>query len=139
MQKLTLIGNLGNDPKIKEFENGGKIATFSVADTQRERKLKDGTIIPARTTWFDCVAKGSTVKFVEDYCKKGLLVYIEAKMQTRSYNDKNGAERNIKEFVVKEIHILTPKKHCQDPVPAVDPYPGEPVDTHKAPEDELPF
>lgn len=139
MQKIFVIGHVGNDPKVKVFENGGKAANFSVAETEREKKLKDGRTIPARTTWFDCVAKGVTADFVEKYIKKGLLVHIEAKMQTRSYTDQSGVERRVNEFVVKEINILTPKAQRQDPAPAAEPYPGEPTDGFKAPEEELPF
>lgn len=52
---------------------------------------------------------------MENYIKKGLLVHIEAKMQTRSYTDQSGVERRVNEFVVKEINILTPKAQRQEP------------------------
>lgn len=109
MHKIILIGNLGKDPEIKTFENGGKVANFSVADTERAYKTKDGKDIPEHTEWFDCVARGSVANFVESYVKKGHKVYIEGKIKTRSYDKQDGSKAYIKELHVISLESLTPK------------------------------
>lgn len=109
MQKVILIGNLGKDPEVKAFENGGKVANFSIADTERAYKTKDGKEIPEHTEWFDCVARGSIANFVESYIKKGHKVYVEGKIKSRSYDKQDGSKAYVKELIVSTLESLTPK------------------------------
>jgi single-strand DNA-binding protein len=138
MQKVILIGNLGKDPEVKSFENGGKVANFSVADTERAYKTKDGKDIPEHTEWFDCVARGSIANFVESYIKKGHKVYVEGKIKTRSYDKQDGSKAYVKELIVSNLESLTPKgEGSGQPAPA-QPQPSQP--TPQQPEnDGLPF
>jgi hypothetical protein len=72
MQKVILIGNLGKDPEVKSFDNGGKVANFSVGVTERGYTTKDGKNIPEHTEWFNCVVRQSGLAGVaEQYLKKG--------------------------------------------------------------------
>lgn len=137
MQKIEFIGNLGKNPQEKVFEDG-KIAEFSVGVTEHERTLKDGTTIPASTEWFNCIARNRLADVVMKYMSKGHKVWIESKMRTRKYTDKNGIEREAKEFIVKNIELLTPKERRADPVPAAEPLTPPAQEVFKE-GDDLPF
>ena len=108
MNKVMLIGNLGKDAEVKTFDNGGKVVNFTVATTERGYTTKDGRQIPDKTEWHDCVIKRDGLTKVGDYLKKGIKVYVEGKIESREY-EKDGAKHKIKEIVVSEIEILTPK------------------------------
>jgi single-strand DNA-binding protein len=137
MQKVILIGNLGKDPEVKAFENGGKVANFSVADTERAYTTKDGKEIPEHTEWFDCVARGSIANFVESYIKKGHKVYVEGKIKTRSYDKQDGSKAYVKELIVSTLESLTPKgEGGSQPQPQVTPMPQNPQQEDKG---DLPF
>ena len=113
MQKIFVIGHVGNDPKVKVFENGGKAANFSVAETEREKKLKDGRTIPARTTWFDCVAKGVTADFVEKYIKKGDKITVLGSLSYREYEKKEGGKGYVTDIIGYDV--ILPKQESNRP------------------------
>ena len=109
MQKVILIGNLGKDPEVKSFDNGGKIANFTVGVTERGYKTKDGKEIPDHTEWFNCsVRQSGLAGVVEQYVKKGNKVYVEGKLRTREY-EKDGQKKYLTELVVDNMELLTPK------------------------------
>ena len=109
MQKVILIGNVGKDPEVKSFDNGGKIANFSVGVTERGYTTKDGKNVPEHTEWFNCVVRQSGLAgVVEQYLKKGNKVFIEGKMKTREY-EKDGQKRYLTELMVDSMELLTPK------------------------------
>lgn len=109
MQKVILIGNLGKDPEVKSFENGGKIVNFTVGVTERGYKTKDGKEIPDHTEWFNCsVRQNGLAGVVEQYVKKGNKVYVEGKLRTREY-EKDGQKKYLTELLVDNIELLTPK------------------------------
>lgn len=109
MQKVILIGNLGKDPEVKTFDNGGKVANFSVGVTERGYKTKDGKDIPDHTEWFNCVARNGFASVVEQYVKKGNKVYVAGKLRTREYNKQDGSKGYMTELNVEELELLTPK------------------------------
>jgi len=104
MHKIFLTGNVGQDPQVKTFENGGKVANFSVADTERGYKTKDGKEIPDHTEWFRCVVRSSLADIVEKYLKKGMHVEIIGKLRTREY-EKDGQKYSTTELVVEELKL----------------------------------
>lgn len=109
MQKLIITGNLGKDPEIKSFENGGKVANFTVGVTERGYKTKDGKDISDHTEWFNCVVKQNGLAgVVEQYVKKGNKVLIEGKIRTREY-EKEGQKKYVQEVIVESMELLTPK------------------------------
>lgn len=109
MQKVILIGNLGKDPEVKTFENGGKLANFNVGVTERGYKTKDGKDIPDHTEWFTCsVRQSGLVGVVEQYLKKGNKVFVEGKLRTREY-EKDGQKKHLTELMVDSLELLTPK------------------------------
>ena len=98
VNKVTLIGRLGQDPEIRFTGDGAAIASFSVA-TNESWKSKDGEM-QERTEWTKVTVFGSTAeKYVQPYVKKGTLVSIEGTLQTRSWDDKDGNTRYTTEVI----------------------------------------
>lgn len=104
LNKAQVIGNLGADPKITTVNNGQtKIASFSVATTEKGYTLPNGTQVPDKTEWHNVVCFGKVAENVERYLKKGSKVYVEGKIKTRSY-DKQVGSYSVK-MSVTEIHV----------------------------------
>jgi single-strand DNA-binding protein len=102
--KVQLIGRLGQDPEIVNFENGNKMAKFSLA-TDDSYKDKNGQKIE-RAYWHNIIVKGGLVKVVENYVTKGQEVAIEGKLTNRSWEDKDGNKRYTTEVVCNELLML---------------------------------
>lgn len=98
LNKVTIIGNVGKDPEIRQSNNGDSIANLTVATTE-SWKSKDGTK-QDKTEWHRVVIFGKLSEVVEKYLKKGDKVYFEGKLQTRKWTDKDGVERYSTEIVV---------------------------------------
>lgn len=108
MNKVILIGNLGKDPEVKNFNDGGKIVAFSVATTNNW-KDKDGNK-QSRTDWHNVAIKTKGLAGVaEQYLKKGDKVMIEGELQYRSYDDKDGNKKYITEVVAQSMEMLSGK------------------------------
>ena len=98
LNKVLLIGRLGQDPEMRTTQNGQSVASFSIATNESWRN-KEGEQ-QERTDWHNCVVFGSTAeKYVGPYVKKGTLVSIEGTLQTRSWEDKDGNKRYTTEVV----------------------------------------
>lgn len=110
VNKVILMGHVGKDPEVTVFENGGTVAQFTLATTDRAFKNKDGKEIPERTEWHNIVLQNGLAKVAEQYVKKGDKLYIEGKLRTRSYDDTNGVKRYITEVYGTNMEMLTPKK-----------------------------
>lgn len=123
VNKVILMGHTGKSPDFKEFDNGGCVATFSLATTKRGFTTKDGQKIPERTEWHNVVLQNGLAKVANQYIKKGDKLYIEGELRTRSYDDANGVKRYITEVFAINMEILTPKATragTQAPPPAPD-------------------
>lgn len=118
MNKVFLKGNVGQDPKITTFDNGGKVAQFTLATTERGFKTKDGKDIPDETTWHNIVVRRTGLAGVcEQFVKKGTPLLIVGKIQTRQYQDNSGQTRYVTEIVVEEMELLGGQKHEAAPAP----------------------
>ncbi|WP_317897956.1 single-stranded DNA-binding protein [Aurantibacillus circumpalustris] len=102
INKVQLTGNLGNDPEIKNFENG-KLAKFSMA-TKEEFTTRSGER-SSDTQWHYIIAWGKVAERVENEFKKGSFVSIEGKLVTRNYTDKNGQKKYVTEVVANEVAL----------------------------------
>lgn len=121
MNKVFLKGNVGEDPRITTFQEGGKVAQFSLATTERGYTTKDGKEIPDTTDWHNIVVKKTGLAgIVEQYVKKGTPLLIEGKIRTRSFQDNAGQTRYTTEIIVEEMELLGGKKPEQAPAPAPD-------------------
>ncbi len=106
VNKVILIGNVGKDPEIKYFDNDRAVANFSMATTERGFRAANGTEVPDRTEWHNISCWGGLAKVVEQYVKKGDALYIEGKIRTRTYDDKNGIKRYATEINVDNLEML---------------------------------
>lgn len=104
VNRVILIGNLGKDPEIRNLEGGVKKATFSLATTETY-KGKSGEKID-QTEWHNIVLWRGLAEVAESYLKKGNTVYIEGKIKTREYTDKDGNKRYITEITGDNMVML---------------------------------
>jgi single-strand DNA-binding protein len=105
LNKAMLIGNLGRDPELRYTPSGVAVATFTLA-TNESWKDQDGNT-QERTEWHNIVAWRKLAEICGEYLKKGKKVFVEGRIQTRSYDDKNtGAKRYITEIVADNIIML---------------------------------
>lgn len=118
MNKVFLKGNVGIDAKITTFQDGGKVAQFTLATTERGFETKDGRKIESKTTWHNIVIKRTGLAGIcEQYVKKGTPLLIVGKIETRQYTASDGQERYITEIVVEDMELLGGKQHENAPVP----------------------
>jgi len=101
---VQLIGNVGNDPEIKNFDGGRKLANLTIATNDSYKNDKGEKV--EQTEWHKVVAWGKTADLIEKYVTKGIQIGIEGKLTHRSYDDKNGEKRYITEVVVNELLLL---------------------------------
>ena len=107
INKIILIGNLGQDPELRYTSSGVAVASYSMA-TSESWKDQDGNI-QEKTQWHKLVAWRKLAEIVGEYLKKGSKVYVEGRIQYRSYDDKNGVKRDITEIVVDQMLMLDSK------------------------------
>jgi single-strand DNA-binding protein len=100
VNKVTLVGNVGKDPEVKTFPNGGKIVEFSLATSERWKDKQSGEQ-KEKTEWHRIVIRNEAVgRVAENYVRKGSKVYIEGALQTREWADQSGQKRFTTEIVV---------------------------------------
>ena len=109
VNKVILIGNVGQDPKITYYEGGNCVAQLSLATTEKGYTLQNGTQIPDRTEWHNLIFRGRLGEIVEKYVHKGDKLYVEGKIRTRSYDDQGGIKRYVTEIFVDNMEMLTPR------------------------------
>jgi len=141
LNKVMLIGHVGKDPELKYTPGNIPIATFSVA-TSDSYKDKSGNM-QERTEWHRIVTSGRTAEVMGEYLKKGQQVYVEGRLQHRSWDDDKGVKRYITEVFALNVQFLG-KKSDSGGSGAVDiPPPGDdfvPPSAGGAPsEEDLPF
>lgn len=103
VNKVILIGNLGADPEVKSFQNGGKIANLRIATSETWKDRQTGER-KERTEWHSVVINGEgLIGVVERFLRKGSKVYIEGQLRTRKWQDQNGNDRYSTEVVVAGI------------------------------------
>ena len=109
VNKVILVGNLGKDPEVRHFENGGSLARFPLATSETYTK-KDTNEKVTQTEWHTVVTRGGlAAKVVEPYLKKGNSVYIEGRLRTRSWEDKDGVTRYTTEVICDSLEMLGKK------------------------------
>jgi single-strand DNA-binding protein len=102
--KVQLIGNLGQNPEIKTFAGGRKLAKFSIATSESYRNVNGEKV--NETQWHNLVAWGKLADIVEKYVTKGSEVAVEGKLTYRTYNDKDGNKKYYTEIQVNELLML---------------------------------
>ncbi|MFV0304446.1 MAG: single-stranded DNA-binding protein, partial [Moheibacter sp.] len=106
--KVILIGNMGDDVKIHEFDNQNKIGRFPLATSEVYTSRDNGERV-TQTEWHNIIARNKVAEILEKYAKKGDKLYIEGKIKTRKWQDSNGQDRYTTEIIISEFTFLTPK------------------------------
>lgn len=117
VNKVILLGHVGKDPEVRSLEGGIKVATFSLATTEKGYKMQNGTQVPDRTEWHNIVAWRGIAETIEKYVHKGDKLYLEGKIRTRSYDDNKGVKRYVTEVFVDDMQMLSPKPQQVAPPP----------------------
>ena len=136
VNKAILIGRLGRDPEVRYTNQGSQVTTFSLAtdeawtDRNGERQK--------RTEWHRIVTWGKLAEICGQYLKKGSQVFIEGKLQTREWEDRDGNKRYTTEVVAREMRMLD-SKGAADGRMEEPPAPDEPFDAPGGEDDDIPF
>ena len=103
INKVTLVGNVGNDPEVKTFQNGNKVVNLSIATSERWKDKESGEM-KSNTEWHRVVIFNMLLADIaEKYIKKGAKIYIEGQLQTRKWQDSNGLEKFTTEIVLQNF------------------------------------
>jgi single-strand DNA-binding protein len=105
VNKAIIIGNLGNDPDMRYTAGGAAVANISIATAESWRDKESGEQ-QERTEWHRVVAFGRLAEIIGEYLRKGSQVYIEGRIQTRKWQDKEGQDRYTTEIVANELQML---------------------------------
>jgi len=105
VNKVLLLGNVGKDPEIRSTAGGMTVASFSLATADRQKDAQGNWA--DKTEWHNLVCFQRTAEVVRDYVKKGTQIFVEGKIQTRSWDDKTSGEKKYKtEILVNELTLL---------------------------------
>ena len=157
INKVILVGNVGQDPEIRytgDVNNGTKVATVRLATTERYRDRNNN--LQEHTEWHNVVAWRGQADLVEKYVKKGTQLYIEGRLRSRTWEDQTGAKRYAIDIVADTIQLLgrrqdsqqqggysAPAQPAQQPAPQPVQQPAQPVQpkpfADDEPSDDLPF
>jgi single-strand DNA-binding protein len=149
VNKIILIGHLGNDPVVNKLTSGDSATSFSLATSEKYPNKQTGEMIE-NTIWFNCEAYGKTADVIGQYVKKGHKLYVEGKLVENNYTDKNGAVNKGFKVRISGFDFLESSKSAgqpqapqanapapaSSPAPAMAQTPAEPV---YAGSDDLPF
>lgn len=105
INKVILIGNLGNDPDARATTQGTTVTNLSVATDESYKDKQTGQMVP-KTEWHRVVMFNRLAEIARDYLKKGSKVYIEGKLQTRKWQDQSGQDRYSTEIIANELQML---------------------------------
>jgi single-strand DNA-binding protein len=148
VNKVILIGNLGNDPEVRYTPSGSAVANVNLATSETWRDKQSGEL-QDRTEWHRVVFFNRLAEIVGEYLKKGSKIYVEGTLRTRKWTDKNGVERYTTEIIANEMHILdsrsgTSGSHPSTPASSDDydtthSIPHHEPTTHENFDDDIPF
>ncbi len=147
VNKVILVGNVGKDPEVRHLDTGVAVANFSLA-TSESYTAKNGEKV-STTEWHNIVLWRKLAEIAEKWIKKGDQLYIEGKIRTRSYDDKEGNKRYMTEIYGDTLRMLGKKSSPSEPssntsaattsVPPTEQKPVDPETNDDSGEDDLPF
>ncbi len=114
VNKVILVGNLGQDPEVRTFPNGGRVANVTIATTDRWKDKQTNEQREA-TEWHRVVFNERLADIVDQYLRKGSQVYVEGSLRTRKYTDKDGIERYITEIRADRMQMLGSRQGMGSP------------------------
>ena len=110
LNKVMLIGNVGQDPEVRYVDQGVAVAQIRLATSDRGYTLANGTQVPERTEWHTVLLWRNLAETVEKYVHKGDKLYIEGKLRYRTYDDRNGVRRTVVEVWADNMDMLSPRQ-----------------------------
>ena len=113
VNKVILVGNVGKDPEVRYLEKNLVVANFSLATSEKGFTTQSGIQVPERTEWHNIVAWRLLAEFSEKYIHKGSQIYVEGKIQTRTY-EKDGIKRYVTEIYADTIQLLGKKPEIKE-------------------------
>lgn len=139
INKVILVGNLGRDPEVHTASSGNAVAQLSLATTRRV-KQQDGTFAD-ETEWHRVVCFGRTAEVARDYLGRVRQIYVEGRLRTRKYTDKQNVERYVTEIICEKLQMLGRKEDAAAPAAAPAPAPARstPASTPSYTDDDVPF
>ncbi|MEA4935543.1 MAG: single-stranded DNA-binding protein [Paludibacter sp.] len=114
VNKVILVGNVGKDPEVRYLDKNVAVANFTLATTERGYTMQNGTQVPDRTEWHNIVAWRGLAEIAEKYIRKGSQLYIEGKIQSRSW-EKDGVKRYTTEIYAENIQLLGKRNETGEP------------------------
>jgi single-strand DNA-binding protein len=136
VNKVILVGNLGKDPEVRYLEGGTAVANFTLA-TSESYKDKGGNRIE-QTEWHNVVVWRGLAEIAEKYLRKGSMVYVEGKLRTRPWEDKDGVKRYTTEIIADNMTMLGGKREENNTAPTPPATPPQNIPSPKD-ADDLPF
>ena len=129
VNKVILIGNVGSEPDVRYLDRGVAVATFPLATTERGFVMQNGVQVPDKTEWHNIVLWRSLAEWGERYIRKSMKLYVEGKLQTRSW-EREGIRRQKTEIIAENVQILwrpdqpqsTSQQDTQEREEETDPY-----------------
>ncbi len=135
--KATLIGNVGRDPEMRYTQAGKPVLHFSVACNRMGPPSPDGGERREETEWFNVICFGRLAEVASNLVTKGSKVFVEGRIQTRSYEARDGQTRFVVEVVANELQMLSPRQRPEMGEPSMAPAPVGVADADSL--DEVPF
>lgn len=139
VNKVILVGNLGADPEVRYATSGSAVTNFRIATSEEWRDKNSGDR-QSRTEWHRIVAFGRLAEICGEFLHKGKQVYVEGRLQTRSWEDKDGNTRYTTEVVAREMQMLGPAgRDSQREFPSRNEGVPESQGPLTPPDDDIPF
>lgn len=105
-----LIGNVGQEPQVRYIDQNVCVAQIRLATTEKGYTLQNGTQVPDRTEWHSVIFWRKQAELVEKYVHKGDKLYVEGKIQSRTWDDKQGVRHQVVEIMADSLEFLSPKQ-----------------------------
>ena len=115
--QATVIGFVGDEPRIIQTQSNTAMASFAIATTERGYQRQDGTQVEDRTEWHNIVFFGKPAEVIGRYVHRGSSLFVQGKMRTRSYEDKDGIKRYVTEIIGDNFQLLDKKTNTSDVQP----------------------
>lgn len=139
VNKVILIGNVGKDPEVRYLNNDTAVASFSLATSESYKDKNDEW--QTKTEWHNIVTWRNTAKYVENRVKKGMQIFVEGKLTTRSWDDKEGNKRYTTEVVANSLRLLGKREENGNLTtsPTPESKSADAPIIQDSPDDDLPF
>ena len=136
LNKVMIIGNAGRDPEVVAFQDGSRVARFTLAATEKYTDRNGQR--QQQTEWFNVVVNGRSVDVAERFVRKGTQVYVEGKLRTRKYQTQDGSERQVTEVMCVSLQLLGVAPQGQPQAPVQQQTPPQPQQQPQAPAPQQP-